>query len=223
MIFTLDGIDGSGKSTFARRLAAALDAERVPSVIIHIDDFRREVDWRRGPSEAEVYYQRYYDLGLCERALQAFAAGEPGFTVPRYDAATECVVGTKRLEFAGAKVAIVEGVFTQRVPSAAAGFILYLDVGYQCAEARILERDQQKGRSRAEIERRIHERYFPCQERYHAAFGPRERADVVIANEDIPFARRRDLARLPGPLRQVVDGLVPTCQNLDTSSGSQSA
>jgi hypothetical protein len=82
-----------------------------------------------------------------------------------------------------------------------------------------------KGRSRAEIEHRVHQRYFPCQERYHAAFGPRERADVVIANEDAASAHalRRDLSRLPEFLRSIVDKVVPTCQKFDTQAGSQTA
>lgn len=222
VILTVDGIDGSGKSTFARELAAALVAGGQRSVIVHVDDFRRQVDWQAGASEADVYYDRYYDLALCERTLQAFAAGVSAVTIPRYDPALERVVGETQLSLA-ADVLIVEGVFPQRVPAAAAGFILYLDVDYPCAKARILERDQQKGRSRRDIEHRIHHRYFPCQERYHAAFRPRDRADVMIANDGTPVALRRDLSRLPARVRQILDGVIPTCQKFDSASGSQSA
>ena len=70
-IITVDGIDGSGKSTFARRLAAALGERAIGSVIVHIDDFRRQVDWASRPSQADVYYDAYYDLALCERFVLA--------------------------------------------------------------------------------------------------------------------------------------------------------
>jgi uridine kinase len=220
LIVTIDGIDGSGKSTFARRLVEALSP--IGSVIIHIDDFRRQVDWRAASSEADVYYDEYFDLAKCQHVLEAFTLGEPSVEIPAYDPVIERVVGTRQLDLAGVEVAIVEGVFPQRVPAAAAGLVIYLDVDHECARSRILERDGKKGRSRDEIEHRIGARYFPCQERYHATFSPRERADVVIANEPavMAYAVRRDLSRVPEHLRQVFDSFVPRCRPFDTATAS---
>jgi uridine kinase len=210
-ILTIDGIDGSGKSTFARRLLAALAGEGVPGALVSIDDFRRPLDWAAVDSEADAYYDRYFDLALCERCLAAFAAGAPGVTIPQFDPVAERSARARDLVFEGAAAAIVEGVFPLRVPSAAAGLVIYLDTSPGEARRRILERDLAKGRSREDILRRIDRRYAPGQARYHAAFDPRGRAGVVIDNEQpaAPRALRRDLGGVDAPLRAALDRVLP--------------
>ena len=211
-ILTVDGIDGSGKSTFARGLGAALAAEGVRGVIVSIDDFRRTVDWAAAASEADAYHDAYYDLARCERCLAAFAAGAPGVTIPRFDPVAERPAPPRDLVFEGATAAIVEGVVPLRVPSAAAGLVIYLDASPAEARRRILERDLGKGRTREEIERRIERRYAPGQARYLAALDPRGRAHVVIDNERpaAPRALRRDLGGVADPaLRAALDRALP--------------
>lgn len=212
-VLVVDGIDGSGKSTFARGLCAALAAEGAPAVIVSVDDFRRPVDWAAAPSEADAYYDAYYDLAAAGRVLAAFLAGAPSAEVPRFDPVTERATAPRRAAFDGAALAILEGVFPLRVPAAAGddALAIYLEARPETARRRIVERDLHKGRTREEIERRIDLRYAPGQARYHAAHDPRGRADVVIDNEDptAPRCLRRELTRLPPALRAAVDRALP--------------
>ena len=207
-VIAVDGIDGSGKSTFARRLRAALDELGTRAVIVSVDDFRCRVDWS-SVVEAEAYYDAYYDFARCQSCLAAFVAGTPRIDVPVWDIASERVVGTKPVELAGASIAIVEGVMPLRVPHTAAGLVVYLDVSEAEARRRIVERDLAKGRTRGEIEHRIDHRYAPAQRRYHGAFDPRGRADVVIENAGVVRVTRSELSRLPAPLRDVVARALP--------------
>lgn len=207
-VIAIDGIDGSGKSTFARRLRAALDELGTRAVIVSVDDFRCRVDWH-AVVEAEAYYDAYYDFARCQACLDAFLAGTPRVDVPVWDIASERVVGTKPLELAGAGIAVVEGVMPLRVPHAAAGLVVYLDVAEGEARRRIVERDLGKGRARADVEHRIDHRYVPAQRRYHAAFDPRTRADVVIDNASVARVTHRELSRLPAALRDVVARALP--------------
>jgi uridine kinase len=210
VVITIDGIDGSGKSTFARRLAAALAVHDVRAAPISVDDFRRPVDWAATASEADVYYDSYYDLAAADALLAAFLAGARAADVPRFDPVTERPLPPRRVELLGA-VALLEGVFPLRAPKASSGLVIYLDTSEALARQRIIARDLKKGRTRDEIERRIDRRYLPGQRRYHTAYDPRGRADVIIDNEHPATARclRRDLARLPPELRAAVDRALP--------------
>ena len=52
-----------------------------------------------------------------------------------------------------------------------------------------MARDTARGRSRAEVERRLDQRYVPGQRRYHQECAPREHADLVVDNSDPIKAR----------------------------------
>lgn len=216
-IIAIDGVDGSGKSTFAQALVAGLARAGWPAALFSVDDFRRPVDWARDDRrEVETYYHDYYDLAMLEACLQAFQAGEPRVTIPVFDSRTEGLAGERDVELAGAAVAVVEGVFVLRVPSAAAaGLGIYIDVDGAEAGRRLLERDLARGRSRAVIEHRLAERYQPAQERYLAAYEPARRADVVIdGNTPYQFrSMRRDVGRLPAALSAALAPLLPPARD----------
>jgi uridine kinase len=191
VIVAVDGLDGSGKSRFAASLTAACVADGVEATLLHVDDYRRDVDFSRLDAEAEaaLYYERYFDLAALDRALAppaGLAAGDDRLT-------------------------IVEGVFTLRVPAIAAGApLIVLTVAADEARRRILERDRAKGRSDEEIERRIARRYFPARARYIAECDPEARAAAVIDNDDwrAPRIVRHARGRLPVPVERALVRLV---------------
>jgi len=191
VIVAVDGLDGSGKSRFAAALAAACAAGGVPATLLHVDDFRRDVDFSGLDAEAEaaLYYERYYDLAALDAKLGAFRGGG---------------------------LAIVEGIFTLRVPAvSAAAALIVLTVSPDEARRRIVERDRAKGRSDEEIARRIARRYFPARARYLSESDPEARADAVIDNEDwrAPRLARRTRGRFPPPIEQALDRLAAMTNN----------
>lgn len=205
-IITVDGIDGSGKSTFARTLLAALAAAGHAPVLFRVDDFRRKVAWTTPDAEAGEYYDAYYDLARCDACLGAFVDGASSVAIPIYDVVAERVTGEQIVALAGAEVAVVEGVFPLRLPRVAAGILVYLEASEAEARRRIVARDVKKGRAVEEIHRRIDRRYFPSQHRYHRELDPRGRADIVVDNEDprAPRVVKCDLSRVPAVLRSVL-------------------
>jgi len=211
-ILTIDGIDGSGKSVFCRQLFEALHVGGIETVSIRVDDFRRGAEWSSaGIAEHDAYYDGYFDLAACEVVLSTFLVGASTVEVPVYDIGAERRVGSKRLALEGATVLVLEGVFPLRMPSAAAGTLIYLDTTEPEARRRILKRDLAKGRTEAEITRRMDQRYFPSQARYRSEYGPRDRAAIVIDNERLAERRgiKRDLGGLPSRLREVLAQFLP--------------
>jgi len=212
-IVTIDGADGSGKSTLASQLAAGLEQAGWPVAMFSVDDFRRPVDWSRADRrEVDTYYDGYYALDELERCLQACRAGAPSVTIPVFDSRTETLAGERTIDLGRARVALVEGVFALRVPAAAAGLVIYVELDAAEARRRLIARDLARGRSRAVIEHRLDARYVPAQERYAATYHPAERADVLVdsATPQVFRATRRNLTRAPAELGAVLDRLLPT-------------
>ena len=189
-VIAVDGLDGSGKSRFAAALAAALSTPASPVPLVHVDDFRRPLDFAGLEAEAEaaLYYERYFDFAALDAAVAPLLARPP----------------------AGA-LTVLEGVMPLRATLPAGSLLVVLEVSVAEARRRILARDQAKGRTQAEITGRIDRRYFPAQARYRAAFDPLGRADLVIDNEDWTHPRvvRRNDARLPPEVAGVLDWLLP--------------
>ena len=66
-LFAVDGVDGSGKSTFANDLAAVI--QEAPVIVIHADDFLnlRAVRHRRGRDSPEGFWLDTYDYEALHR------------------------------------------------------------------------------------------------------------------------------------------------------------
>ena len=183
-IVAVDGLDGSGKSQFAAALAAACAADGVAATVLHVDDFRREIDFQglHAAAEAALYYERRFDLAALDGELASVEA----------------------------ELAIVEGVFTLRVPTiAASAALVVLTVSADEARRRILARDRSKGRIDDDINHRIAFRYFPGQERYRAECDLLGHAAAVVDNEDWrrPRVVRHTPGQLPGPIERLLGGL----------------
>jgi uridine kinase len=213
-LVSVDGLDGSGKSRFARSLAEACEAlAGEPVFVFHVDDFRRPLGAiPAGADEAAIYYERYYDFARLDDCLARFLAGAPAVSVPRFDTATERLDGEHELRFGDARLAVLEGVFVLRAPAAAAAGVIVLEISEEEARRRILERDMARGRSREVVEYRMNNRYFPAQRRYRSSFDPARRADVLVDNErwDQPRLLRDAPGRLPQVVEKALRGLVPS-------------
>lgn len=177
-IIAVDGLDGSGKSQLAGALAAACAAEGVATALLHVDDFRRDIDFGGldAGAEAALYYDRYFDLAALDEKLRSLQ-------VP---------------------LAILEGVFTLRVPTiATSAALIVLSASVDEVRRRILARDRAKGRTDDEIQRRIARRYFPGQDRYRAECDPLGHAAAIVDNDD--WRRPRLVRRVPGRFPAAVE------------------
>jgi len=154
----VDGIDAAGKTTLADELAGVLERRSLPIARISEDDYLRPRAERyaRGELSPEGYFLDSFDHDALHAAVLAAPAGA---------------------------LVVVDGVFLQRPELADCwDVVVFVSVRPEEALRRALERD--RGRFGRATEERYRRRYQPGQELYRRAVRPRERADLVLENDD---------------------------------------
>lgn len=186
----VDGVDGSGKTTFADELAAVLrDLDR-HVVRVSIDDFhhRRAIRYRRGRDSAEGYWRDAFDVDRFRAdVLEPFGpGGTRRFRRAAHELATDTVLDGPYEHAADGTVLLADGVFLHRDELEPFWeFSVYLDVPFTISVPRMGRRDGTAPDPDAPENRR----YVDAQRRYLATCRPAERADVVIDNADLDRPR----------------------------------
>jgi uridine kinase len=180
-IIGVDGLGGSGKTTYANQLQRQLEG----SIIFHLDDFiyNKEVRYNENYEEWYCYYhlQWRYDY-LIQKLLQPLKSGlYVNETIEVYNKETDSYT-LQKIEIPVGTPVIVEGVFLQR-PELKGYFnrVVYLDVDKKTRLRRVLARDSYIGNAE-EIEFKYEKRYFPAEEKYIEQCNPLALA-TIIENE----------------------------------------
>lgn len=194
-LIAVDGVDGSGKTTFAGRLARAIQAAGRPAVVVHEDDFLapRTVRYRLGRESPEGYFRDSYDLeALAAHVLDPLRPGGDRRVRRRvFDHRTNAPVDAPVEEVPDDAVVIVEGMFLHRDELVDRwDWSVFLDVPFGETARRMAERDG----SHPDPEHPTMRRYVEGQRSYLAACRPRERATVVLDDKD-PVVGRSGAAR----------------------------
>lgn len=182
-VIAVDGVDGSGKTTFAGRLAAAIERAGRPAVIVHEDDFLapRDVRYRLGRESPEGYVRDSYDLAaLLEHVLDPLRPGGDRRVRRRvFDHRTDSPVAAPVEELPVDAVVIVEGMFLHRDELVTRwDWSVFLEVPFTETVRRMARRDG----SHPDPEHPSMRRYVAGQRIYLATCHPRERATVVLDN-----------------------------------------
>jgi uridine kinase len=178
LLIGIDGLGGSGKTTYAYKLQRQLES----SMIFHLDDFihKKEVRYNEDYEEWYCYYhlQWRYDY-LIQKLLQPLKSGlEVNETVEVYNRETDSYA-QRNIEIPIGTTVIVEGVFLQR-PELRSYFetVIYLEMNQEMRLKRISNRDTYMG-SKEDIALRYEQRYFPAEEKYIEQCNPLAWADLI--------------------------------------------
>lgn len=182
LIVGIDGLGGAGKSTISAAVANNLQADGLPILLLHIDDFihPRAVRYNEKYPEWECYYYLQWKYEELQKLLadlrQEGAAAEE---VLLYDKERDCYI-SQQLSVPKGTIIIVEGVFLQR-PELAGWFdyMVYVDVPEEIRLQRVLLRDSYIGYT-SQIAEKYQRRYFPAERFYVNACQPAQRADYVL-------------------------------------------
>ncbi|MFJ2621336.1 uridine kinase [Glutamicibacter sp. NPDC087344] len=182
-IVAIDGVDGSGKTTFAANLAAQIN-ER-PVITVHVDDFLNPASIRhfQGRTSPQGFWEDTYNYeSLINGALVPLGVKGDGWYSPAsYDAQRDEFSLAEAVRAPSAALILVEGMFLHRDELVAYwDCSVFLDVPFEEAAARMAIR---KG-SNADPEHPTMNRYVGGQRLYFEAAHPWERATYIVDNTD---------------------------------------
>jgi uridine kinase len=185
----LDGIDAAGKTTLADELAQRIEQRGRPVVRASIDGFHRPraERYRRGADSPEGYYEDSFDYAALREAL-LLPLGPDGsrrYRRAAFDFRVDAPVAAAE-EYAPVNaVLLFDGVFLLRPElNDLWDYRIFVDVDFAVALRRALVRDQTLFGAAEAVRERYERRYIPGQRLYLRTVRPRERADVVVENDD---------------------------------------
>lgn len=189
LIVAVNGIDGSGKTHFAEKLAQALFDLSVTTHVLHVDDFHlpRAVRAACSLTPPECYYGSTFDWDLlCSVVLEPLReAGRASISYKARDLSSdECSVSREYVVSPG-DVVILEGVFLLG-PVLRPYFdcSVYLHISEEECLRRVVRRDGYLFGTENQITDRYHKKYLPGQRLYIEESNPLEAATWVVDNTD---------------------------------------
>jgi uridine kinase len=195
LVVGVTGMDTSGKTVFAGRLAEVLYDRGMPFELVHVDDFHNPMAVRYAAAVPEP--RQYYEFGfdfprLVEQVLRPVReAGRLDVTLRLLDPATDSWTLDRRYSVTPESVLLVEGVFLLRPETRPwLDLTVYLDV----TEAEVIKRARVRDvpTQGDEILDRYRTKYLAAQRAYLAEHPPEAFADVIVDNTDwsAPVLRR---------------------------------
>ncbi|MGA7206574.1 MAG: AAA family ATPase [Specibacter sp.] len=186
--FTLvgvDGVDGSGKSTFAQGLAEELAGLGASVAVIHMDDFHnvRAARYRLGRESPEGFWLDSYDYEALHREVldPLGPDGHGRYRPASSDLKSDSPARVDPQQAHPGSIVIVEGMFLHRDELAVRwDYSLFLDVPFSETARRMAARDG----SPADPEHPAMARYVQGQRLYFQACKPWSRATRIIDNSD---------------------------------------
>lgn len=185
----VDGVDAAGKTTLAQELVTPLQNHGRSVIRASIDGFHQpaHIRHRRGSTSPEGYYYDSFNYqGLTESLLAPLGpAGSRRYVSAVFDYRTDSEVQSPIRVAEVNSVLLLDGVFLLR-PEVMGywDFTIFVNATFETILARAEQRDAVLFGSVEEVRERYERRYIPGQKLYLDECRPRERAAVVLDNND---------------------------------------
>ena len=186
----IDGVDGSGKTTFANELSDTLQTLGRQVIRVSVDDFHnvRATRYRRGRSSPEGFWQDAFNYDrLRTDVLDPLGpGGSRRYRPASHDLASDQVLDLPPENAPAGAILIVDGLFLHRDELADAWDLsIFLDVPFDITTKRMAQRD---GTNPDPTHPSV-SRYVEAQHLYFKACNPHQRANIVIDNTQLDTPR----------------------------------
>ena len=185
----IDGVDAAGKTTFANELAPIIEAKNRPVIRASIDGFHNPSNIRhmKGAFSHDGYYHDSFNYGRLTQSLliPLGSNGTRQYRTKVFDYRTDSELDVPPAITERYAILLFDGVFLLRPEIVSYwDFTIYIDASFEETLRRAMVRDQMLFESSDELRRRYQSRYIPGQQLYLTECSPKEKAHVVIDNND---------------------------------------
>ncbi len=187
----IDGIDASGKSTLAKKLAEIINTSGRPTVYVSIDGFHnpRTQRYEKGSMSPTGYYEDSFNYPLLRSALldpvTRLNRNSAELPIICYDHRQDREINTVKMKFTPDTILIFEGIFLFRPEiNDYWDYRMFLDIGFETSVERGVMRDAHSTEEKAAVRLSYEKRYVPGQQLYISRVNPKSKADAVINNDD---------------------------------------
>jgi uridine kinase len=186
----IDGVDASGKTILADKLADRLEESSRHIIRASIDGFHnpRAIRYRKGRNSPNGYYQDSFNYQLIiDKLLKPLSSRDLKYKEAAFDYRIDDEVNVPSKKADKDAILIMDGIFLFRLELLNYWDIkIFLDVSFDVTLQRAIKRakDQETLDSEQDIIDLYNRRYIPGQRLYFQEATPQEKADILIDNSD---------------------------------------
>jgi len=185
----IDGVDAAGKTFLADELADYLKEKNQDVIIASIDGFHnsKEIRYKKGRDSADGYYNDSFNYSaLIKNLLEPLGPdGNLEYKEAVFDFKTDKEVDTPAKKANKNSILIFEGVFLFRPELIGFwDYKIFVHADFANTIKRASERDQYYLGKKEEVIEMYKKKYIPGQELYFKEANPKEKADIIIDNND---------------------------------------
>ena len=185
----IDGVDAAGKTTLANELVGFIEAQGRKVIRASIDGFHNPAAIRhqRGVDSPEGYYHDSFNYQALKESL-LIPLGPHGTrryysAVFDYRTNSELKVDARLAD--SQAILLFDGVFLLRPELVEFwDFSIFVDAPFEVTLARAIQRDVALFGTSDDVRRRYEDRYIPGQKLYLEECNPKEKAIVVVDNNE---------------------------------------
>lgn len=188
IVVAFDGVDASGKTSLADNVHAFFKNKGIESIRVSIDKFHnaKEIRLSKGAYSPEGFFYDSFNYGkILELVLNPIKNRASSIIKGIYDYRVENGIAADSAKITNDSIILFDGIFMNR--DELRGYwdlSIFLDVSFETVRNRAVLRDAKLFGTKDEVLKKYDQRYIPGEELYIASCNPKDRADIVIDNND---------------------------------------
>ena len=188
IVVAFDGVDTSGKTSLADGIQLFFQNQTIESIRVSIDKFHNAKETRLSKGEYSpvgFFYDSFNYEKILELVLNPIKNRASLIVKGIYDYRVEDGIAADSAKITKDSIILFDGIFMNR--DELRGYwdlSIFLDVSFETVRKRAVLRDTKLFGTEEEALNKYDKRYIPGEELYIASCNPKDRADIVIDNND---------------------------------------